>query len=193
MAEQLMRRKKIYEIKYPKRTRMALAIKMIELNRRNSSGTEIRGCVKSLEFHIFIKIAPTLWLLFEELLFILTQPLISVPEESFVEDVSLKIGKTPRTISYYIQIATDIPEDVRKLIKGTTLEDRQADLLRLNRISDKDRQRELVEKVINGEATTIAGVIRKEKQIDSINLPDLTKPTVPKRLFKNIYDQFIEL
>ena len=159
MAEQLMRRKKIYEIKYPERTRIALAIKMIEQNRRNSSGTEI----------------------------------ISVPEESFVEDVSLKIGKTPRTISYYIQIATDIPEDIRTLIKGTTIEDRLTDLLKLSRITDKDRQRELVEKIINGEATTIAGVIRKEKQTDGINLPDLTKPTVPTSLFKRLYDKYIDL
>ena len=117
----------------------------------------------------------------------------SEPMDCFVEDVALKVGKTGRTIRNYVQIATNIPQKIRDLIKGTTLEDRQADLLRLNRITDKDRQRELVEKIINGEATTIAGVIRKEKQTDGINLPDLTKPTVPTSLFKRLYDKYLDL
>ena len=159
MAEQLMRRKKIYEIKYPERTRAAIASKIMEQIRKNASGT----------------------------------PIIGEPEKSFVDDTALNIGKSKSTIHSYIQIATNIPEDIRTLIKGTTLEDRLTDLLRLSRIDDKDRQRELVEKIINGEATTIAGVIRKEKQTGGINLPDLTKPTVPTSLFKRLYDKYIDL
>ena len=159
MAEQLMRRKKIYEIKYPERTRAAIASKIMEQIRKNASGT----------------------------------PIIGEPEKSFVDDTALNIGKSKSTIHSYIQIATNIPEDIRTLIKGTTLEDRLTDLLRLSKIDDKDRQRELVEKIINGEATTIAGVIRKEKQTGGINLPDLTKPTVPTSLFKRLYDKYIDL
>ena len=155
MAEQLMRRKEIYEIKYPERTRAAKAKQQLQQFSRSELNSERGNC--------------------------------------FVEDVSLKIGKTGRSIRNYIQIASNIPQEIRDLIKGTTIEDRQADLLRLSRIDDKDRQRELVEKIINGEATTIAGVIRKEKQTGGINLPDLTKPTVPTSLFKRLYDKYIDL
>lgn len=159
MAEQLMRRKEIYEIKYPERTKAAIASKVMKQNHIHSLGNRFNR----------------------------------LPKETFTEDTAFKVGKSQSTIQNYVKIALDIPEDIRTLIKGTVIEDRQTDLLRLSRIKDEARQRELVEKIINGEATTIAGVIRKEKQTGGITLPDMTKPTVPTSLFKRLYKNFIEL
>ncbi|MGD9581102.1 MAG: hypothetical protein AB7V50_06995, partial [Vampirovibrionia bacterium] len=159
MAEQLMRRKEIYEIKYPEATRSAIATKMMEQNSKHFMGS-----------------AET-----------------ALPMKSFVEDTALNIGKSKRTVHDYIKIAVGIPQEIRDLIKGTTLEDRLTDLLKLSRIEDTERQRALVERIINGEANTLVALLRKDKLANNDNLPDLTKPTVPTNLFKRIYNQFIDL
>ncbi|MGD9580385.1 MAG: hypothetical protein AB7V50_03360 [Vampirovibrionia bacterium] len=39
--------------------------------------------------------------------------IISEPEKCFVNDADLKVGKIQHTIRIYVQIASDIPKDIR--------------------------------------------------------------------------------
>ncbi|MGD9580432.1 MAG: ParB/RepB/Spo0J family partition protein [Vampirovibrionia bacterium] len=157
MAEQLLRRKEIYEIKYPDSTKAAITSQNLKQ--------------------------------FTE------KPLSGLSVDSFIEDTAFKIGRSKTSIKDYVQIGRKISDEIKELIRGSLLEDRKTDLLKLSRIDDIDRQRELVEGIINGEATTISGLIRKEKlqKANGIHLPDMTKPMVPTSLFKRLYQQFIDL
>jgi len=155
MAEQLKRRKEIYELRWPETTKDNI----MAANRKQNYRSELS----------------------------------SLRRTSFVEDTALNINKSKRSIQVYIQIATGLSQEIRDLIRGTVLEDRYKDLLTLSRIEYTERQRELVEKIINGEGKTIAGILRKEKQSAASTLPDLTKPTVPTRLFKRIYRELMDL
>jgi ParB family chromosome partitioning protein len=59
---------------------------------------------------------------------------ISLSEESdkikgFVRETAEKIGVSERTIEIEIQIARDLSDEVKEMIRGTELEDRKMDLL----------------------------------------------------------------
>ena len=63
---------------------------------------------------------------------------ISLSEESdkirgFVRETAEKIGVSERTIEREIQIATNLSDEVKQMIRGTELADRRKDLLAISR------------------------------------------------------------
>jgi hypothetical protein len=54
---------------------------------------------------------------------------------SFAQDTSAKTNKSPRSIQMDVQIATDIPEEIRDAIRDTPVADDKGGLLMLARMS----------------------------------------------------------
>lgn len=74
----------------------------------------------------------------------------SVP---FTADTAAKTKQSRSTIEQEVKIATSLPEEVKEKIRGTTVEDRKADLLKLSRMDEKE-QKQVAEKIAAG-ATSI--------------------------------------
>ena len=53
---------------------------------------------------------------------------------SFADDVAMKTGLTPRTIRQYVQIATNLSDEAKAVIRETPLADRKRDLLAISRL-----------------------------------------------------------
>lgn len=73
---------------------------------------------------------------------------------SFSREVARKTRLTPRTVQHEIQIASAIPSDVKKMLRGTVVEDDKRSLLRLARMPGPE-QRSLVERIVSGEAKSV--------------------------------------
>lgn len=67
--------------------------------------------------------------------------------KSFIEDTSLKTGRSKVAVARDVQIAKAIPEPLRAVIRDTPLADNKTDLLRLARL-DPAQQELVVQKVI---------------------------------------------
>jgi len=115
-AEQLKRRKEIYEAKYPESKSYVIGGKI-----RQNSANEII---------------------------------------SFARDTASKIGVSPRTVQHEVQIAEDLADEVKEAIRNTDLADNKTELLRLARL-DEEEQKEVVQKIIRGEAEKVLEAKRK--------------------------------
>lgn len=73
---------------------------------------------------------------------------------SLVRQVAARTGWSRRTIEYEIQIATSIPDDVRKLLRGTAVEDDKMALVRLARLPVSE-QRRVVERIAHGDTSSV--------------------------------------
>lgn len=122
-AEQLKRRKEIYEAKYPE--------SKAEIKR-------LKGLNVSSDIVSSLKNAPN----------------------SFTEDTASKIGVSPRTVQREVQIAEDLADEVKEAIRNTDLADNKTELLRLARL-DEEEQKEVVQKIIRGEAEKVLEAKRK--------------------------------
>jgi N6-adenosine-specific RNA methylase IME4 len=74
---------------------------------------------------------------------------------SFADDTAAKTGLSDRTIRHEVQIASSIPEDVKEKIRGTDLADNKTELLRVARIKNPDEQKQVVERLVSGEASSV--------------------------------------
>jgi ParB-like chromosome segregation protein Spo0J len=85
---------------------------------------------------------------------------------SFVEETARKTGKGKSTVFEEIQIATRLDEEVKEQIRDTGLADQKTDLLLLAQ-QPAQVQKELVSRVVSGEAKTVraaAGQLEKEAE-----------------------------
>lgn len=73
---------------------------------------------------------------------------------SFSTDTANKTGFSSRTVQQEVQIADKIDEEVKEKIRDTDLADSKTELLKLARQS-KEKQKELVEKIVSGTAKNI--------------------------------------
>lgn len=80
---------------------------------------------------------------------------------SFAEDAAAKSGVAARTVREDVQIADQIAEDVRDLIRSSEVADRKTDLLNLARIDDKREQKAVAKKLVSGEAKNVAQAKRQ--------------------------------
>lgn len=119
-AEQLKRRKEIYEAKYP------------ESKAYSSEKQRLRR----------------------------KQEPADIVSAGFTEDTASKIGVSPRTIRRDVQIAEDLADEVKEAIRNTDLADNKTELLRLARLDEKE-QKEVVQKIIKGEAEKVLEAKRK--------------------------------
>ena len=60
---------------------------------------------------------------------------------SFARAVARRVRRTPRSVHHEIQIAREIPPDVRAVLHGTTIENRKRDLVYLARLPHEDQRR----------------------------------------------------
>lgn len=82
---------------------------------------------------------------------------------SFADETAAKTGVTPRTVRQEVQIASQLNEHVRDLIRETPLADSKVDLLTLARRSPLE-QRTLVNKVLEGRAPNAQAALRQLKE-----------------------------
>lgn len=73
---------------------------------------------------------------------------------SFVRQTARKTHLSPRTVQHEVQIAQAIPEDVRRLLHGSRLENRKVELLRLARLPH-DEQRKVVRRILGGATKSV--------------------------------------
>jgi ParB-like chromosome segregation protein Spo0J len=66
---------------------------------------------------------------------------------SFADDTASKTRSSARTVQHEVQIAEQISEEVKQVIRGTPVEDRKADLVKLAQIKDKAEQKRVAEVV----------------------------------------------
>jgi len=65
---------------------------------------------------------------------------------SFKDDTAAKTNQSARTVAVDVQIATNIPEPIRDMIRDTSLADNKSELLQLARL-DADMQAEVVDRI----------------------------------------------
>jgi N6-adenosine-specific RNA methylase IME4/ParB-like chromosome segregation protein Spo0J len=91
---------------------------------------------------------------------------------SFSEDTANKTGFSSRTVQQEVQIADKIDEEVKEIIRETELADNKTELLKIAR-QNKEKQKELVEKIVTGTAKNINDARKQiafeEKKEVSIN------------------------
>lgn len=92
---------------------------------------------------------------------------------SFVEDTAQKTDLSSRSMFVEIQIANDIAESVKDLIRDTELADKKTELLRLARI-DQEKQMQVAEKLLSDEAKSVRDAERliRREGIARTSFPD---------------------
>ena len=73
---------------------------------------------------------------------------------SFATDTAAKTGVTARTIRQEVQLAANIADDVKEMIRGTPTENHKDNLIRLAKMDDS-KQRIVAEKIRSGEAKNV--------------------------------------
>jgi N6-adenosine-specific RNA methylase IME4 len=91
---------------------------------------------------------------------------------SFTKDAAKKTGRSERVVQEDIQIATNLAPDVKTGIKGTELADRKTDLLRLSQMPE-EKQREVVNKIVSGEAKSFVDATRKVRKDELRETPPI--------------------
>jgi ParB family chromosome partitioning protein len=81
---------------------------------------------------------------------------------AFSTDTAGLVGCHPRKIQSDVQIATDIPQDVRDRIRGTQIAGNKTELVRLAR-HDPETQRRLADRLSNGEAKYLYEAERSQR------------------------------
>lgn len=103
-------------------------------------------------------------------------------EKTYVKEVFQKIGKSERTVRRYIEIGKNLSADIMTALKDTPTEDNLTDLLILAKLKDETKQKELIEKVKNGEYKSIKAVIKGKRTTKTgidVELMDSKNKTVP--------------
>lgn len=147
-AEQLKRRKEIYEAKYP----------------------ESRAGVKrAIGMHK-----------------VLGHNVTDIVSATFTEDTASKIGVSPRTIRRDVQIAEDLADEVKEVIRDTDLADNKTELLRLARL-DEEEQKEVAKRIAAGEAKSVSEAIQqiKKEQIYTTYLNTARKDSTKWRIYND--------
>lgn len=153
-AEQLTRRKQIYETLHPETK--AESIRDYNL-KQNSPDSKVWSPVKPV---------------------------------TFVNDAASKTGKSKSSIHQFIQIGSSLTKEIIEMLKGTPMEDNLSELMALIKIETPEKQKELIEKVLNGQAKSIRHAIKQEQPPKAI---DLNKPTVSTRAYADLLDELHEL
>lgn len=88
---------------------------------------------------------------------------VSEKSKTFVEDAAQKMGKSTRSIQQDIQIASNIPEEIKQKIKGSELENKKSELLEIAK-QKPEKQKEIVEKIKSGKAKNVKSAIYQNLQ-----------------------------
>lgn len=149
-AEQLARRKAIYEALHPEtRKGTAQAIKM-----HRKLGHDV-----AVQYDKYVSADNAL-----------TYPSYKndgkdVLPSNFAENTSVKTGLARRTIEEDVQIATRIPEDVRELLRATPVAESKTDLLTIARMPEEE-QREVAKAIVEHGAASVKDVKKIRFQQD---------------------------
>jgi N6-adenosine-specific RNA methylase IME4 len=102
--------------------------------------------------------------------------------DAFVRDVSRKTNLAPRTIQSMVQLAHAIPEDVRRSLRGTSVEDFKRGLARIARLPH-DQQRAVAKRIATGETPSV------RRALALVAAADLERRTL--RMPKGKYDVIV--
>jgi N6-adenosine-specific RNA methylase IME4/ParB-like chromosome segregation protein Spo0J len=96
---------------------------------------------------------------------------------SVAAQVASRAGVSTRTIERQIRIAERIPEDLRRRLRGTPLEDDQAALLRVAKMT-LEHQEIVVGAIAEGRASSLSGAMAQAARLSSPPLPRGTYRTI---------------
>lgn len=68
---------------------------------------------------------------------------------SFAQSTAAKLGVSPRTVQQEVQIATNLAEDVKEVIRGTPLEDNKKELLELARKPQEEQRKTVAQLIVS--------------------------------------------
>ncbi len=74
---------------------------------------------------------------------------------AFADDTAAKTGRSARVIREEVQISEGLDEGTKRIVRGTPLADRKTELLELARETEPEKQREMAQKVVSGEAKSV--------------------------------------
>lgn len=78
----------------------------------------------------------------------------NIPTVSFTVDTASKTGVSRSTVEQEVKIARSIPKKEREALRGTVVEDRKSDLLKLSRMEPTERK-QVIEKIKAGTARSV--------------------------------------
>jgi ParB family chromosome partitioning protein len=110
---------------------------------------------------------------------------------SFSEDTTQKMGISVQTIQREIQIAKNIGDDVKSIIKDTPVADSKKDLLTLARLKPEE-QKLVAEKIKNENITNVEkaiAAVRKQELIDKAKAIDTSNLNIDKKI-RVLYGDF---
>ena len=149
-AEQLARRKAIYEALHPE-TRKGVA-QAIKMHRKLGHDVAVQNdkyvsADDALTYHSYKNDEK------------------DVLPSNFAENTSVKTGLARRTIEEDVQIATRIPDDVRELLRSTPVAESKTDLLAIARMPEEE-QREVARAIVEHGAASVKDVKKIRFQQD---------------------------
>ena len=112
---------------------------------------------------------------------------------SFVDDTVQKTGRSRSTIKEEVRISKKIYPEVKEAIRDTPVADSKTDLIRLAKISDKNQQHKVAEKIVSGKSRNVKDAIKqvtKETHEEKVTRIKQLPPNVT--LFQGDF-RFIEL
>ncbi len=89
---------------------------------------------------------------------------------SFADDTAAKTKRTSRTVRHEVQIAENLDEEVKELIRQTAVADSKTDLLRLAKM-DPERQKTVAGRITDGTAKNVKEAeraLKREEQLQAI-------------------------
>ena len=99
-------------------------------------------------------------------------PVPYVPQ-SFVEETAARTQRSGRTVRRAVKIGTGIKRAAQKLLEGTTIEDKQVELLRLAKIKDEGTQVAVATLIHEGNAPS---VLAAQRLLDAEQLAQAPPP-----------------
>jgi N6-adenosine-specific RNA methylase IME4 len=103
------------------------------------------------------------------------------PALSFAEETSRRTRMAKRTLAKSAQIGENICREAQALLKGTPVEDRKEDLLKIARLADKDEQLRIARQIHGGAAATYLQA-RRQLEAERIRAEPRPLPEGPFRV-----------
>jgi ParB family chromosome partitioning protein len=100
---------------------------------------------------------------------------------SFTEDTAAKVGKHHRTIQRMVEIGKGLDDEAAKLLADTPLANKQSELKQLSKLPS-DIQRQVAEKLVGGQARTVAAAITTPAPATVAPAPDPAANAVQRGL-----------
>ncbi len=140
-AEQLLRRKEIYEQLYPEASSETVRIQKVMRNLKQFQDTDNYNASDAAHCAASERIPIT-------------------PTPTFVQSTAAKTGLAERTVREHVQIAANLAPEVREQLRTSPIADNKTELLHLARLEPAE-QRRVAEVLVRGEVDGVREAVRK--------------------------------